>query len=61
MIKERIAPEHIEGMVVASNTLKNKIINALEHAKILKKDEIGNKTIFGKSINSFIQVGNVIS
>jgi len=61
MIKERIAPEYIEGMVVDSDSLKNKIISALEHAKLLKTDDAGNKTIFGKSVDAFIQVGNAIA
>jgi len=61
MIKERIAPEYIEGMVVKSDSVKSKIIDALDVANLLKIDELGNKTIFGKSIDAFIQVGDAIS
>ncbi len=61
MIKERIAPEYIEGMIVESDILKNKIISALEKAKLLKTDNGGNKTILGKPVDTFIQVGNAIA
>jgi hypothetical protein len=56
MIKERIPPEFIEGIVVESEDLKNKIVKSLENANLTSKDEMGNTTIFGKTINSFFKL-----
>lgn len=60
MIKERIAPEFITGIVVNNAQMKNGILNYLRERNIVQIDQHGNETIFSKPVDQFISVGNSI-
>jgi len=56
IIKERIAPEMIKGIVVAEERIKKQIIEYL-----IQQDIISNGKIFGIEINKFIHVSDHFS
>ncbi len=60
MLKERLAPELITGIVVNDFKMKNGILNYLRDKNIVQLDSSGNETIFSKPVDEFISVGNKI-
>lgn len=60
MLKERLSPEYITGIVVSTQYMKNSILDYLRQQDIVKVDQYGQETILSKSIDQFIHVGNTI-
>lgn len=60
MLKERLAPEMITGIVVKNETMKTGLLNYLRERSIVQIDSAGQETIFSKPIDQFISVGNQI-
>ncbi|MBS0628925.1 MAG: hypothetical protein JSS30_01725 [Verrucomicrobia bacterium] len=61
MLKERLAPELITGIVVNNQEMKNGILNYLREKSIIQIDSTGQETIFSKPVDQFISVGSKIS
>lgn len=56
MIKDRIPPEYIQGIIVQSETSKNELLQYLSSKDILQKDEMGNLSFLGISIDRWLRV-----
>lgn len=61
MIKERISPEYIRGIVVADEIIKEELIRYLKQKDIIQIDEAGRETIFSRPIDEFFHVGSKIT
>lgn len=55
MIKDRIPPEYITGIIVKNESTKKLLLNFLRERNIIQKDSAGIETIFSKPIEEFIQ------
>jgi len=60
MVKERISPNWIKGLVVKNELIKKELVQALNQANMLKKDELGRDTILGILLDSFIHIGSEV-
>lgn len=60
MLKERLSPEYITGIVVSTQYMKDSILDYLRECNIVQTDQYGKETILSKSIDQFIHVGNTI-
>jgi len=60
MLKERLAPEYITGIVVNTHEMKNSILDYLRECNIVQTDSYGKETILSKPIDQFIHVGKTI-
>ncbi len=60
MIKDRIAPELITGIVIRPE-LKNDLLDCLRKHQIVKKDAQGYETILSTRVDAFIHVDKTIS
>lgn len=60
MIKERIAPDFINGIVVENEKIKRDLIKALDRAEMIKRNELGEDILNGKRLEDFIHVGHEV-
>jgi hypothetical protein len=60
MIKERVLPEWINGVVVKNEQLKQQMIQAFREKQMIKLNELNEETILGIKIDQFIHVGDQI-
>lgn len=60
MLKERVAPEYITGIVVKNQHMKNQLLDYLRQSNIVQKDASGNETILSRAVDQFIYVGNTV-
>lgn len=60
MIKDRISPEFIKGLIVADEITKNALLEYLKEHGLVHINDIGEETILGKLVDEFIHVGNQI-
>ncbi len=56
MLKERVAPELFQGIVVDRIETRNALLKHLRSCHLVQKDQVGQETILGKSVNEFIQL-----
>ncbi len=61
MIKERIPPHLIEGILVQNNDLKLDMMEHLRKTNIIQLDSSGNETILSRPAKDFIQVDENIT
>ncbi len=60
MIKDRIPPEFIKGIVVQDQAAKDNLLFYLRSKEIVEKDSSGSETILSKPIDQFLWVGHTI-
>lgn len=58
MIKERISPSSITGIVVQTQTQKNELLGYLRSSHLIQTDAFGVDTILDKPVDRFILVGS---
>ncbi|NGX40018.1 MAG: hypothetical protein KR126chlam1_01358 [Chlamydiae bacterium] len=56
MIKERIPPSLIEGIIVPEDSIRSDLLDHLRQVNIVELDSLGNETILGNPVDKFIQV-----
>lgn len=60
MVKERIPPEYITGVIVSNQKQKDFLLDSLRQRDIVQTDTSGQETILSKKVDDFIFVGNRI-
>lgn len=61
MIKERIPPSLIKGLIVIDTQTRDNLISHLRMYNLIKKDDTGSETINGIPLNQFVRVGNELT
>jgi hypothetical protein len=61
MIKERVPPSMIKGVVVPDEAMRAKVFDALQVKGLVETDSLGSKTILGKPAFDFIQVSEIVT
>lgn len=60
MLKERLLPEYVTGIVVNNDQMKSNILGYLRERNIVQIDALGRETILSKPVDQFIHVGPTI-
>lgn len=58
MVKERIPPEMITGLIVSDLETRNSLLESLRVGGLIMRDEAGAETIFNRPIDKFIHVSS---
>jgi len=61
MIKERIAPSLIKGVIIRDEKLRMELLEHLRKHDLVKKDGSGCETILGISVDRFLRVATTAS
>lgn len=61
MVKERIPPSMIKGLIVPNEEVKNDLVATLRNRDLIVLDPNGKETILGNPIEKFIHIGTHLS
>ncbi len=61
MIKERIAPSYIEGIVLQDQETADNLLSFLRSKDLVSKNEDGIETILNIPVDKFLRVGTYLS
>ncbi len=61
MVKERIPPEMIKGLIVPDVNTRNNLVERLRLGGVITRNQAGVEMIFNKPIEQFIHIGNSLN
>jgi hypothetical protein len=56
MIKERIDPSYIKGILVAEERIRKQLVDFMRTKELIERDTTGRETLFGRVLDEFIRV-----